>query len=130
MHPKTKFNEAVTDLIERTKAGEPELLDRNKRIKQIDELIENYVMVTDGKVPEPYELERLGSLILREELTDMARNKMSANENPIMSADQYARRTEGRHKRKSNNSKEIGFNSTQTVGVDGKDYRLPIRNNN
>jgi hypothetical protein len=130
MHPKTKFNEAVTDLIERTKAGDPELLDRGKRIKQIDELIENYVVVTDGKTPEPYELERLGSLILREELTDSAKNKMSANENPIMSDDQYARRTEGRHKRKSNNGKEIGFNSTQTIGVDGKDYRLPIRNNN
>jgi hypothetical protein len=124
------FNEKVTDLIERTKAGDPELLDRQKRIKKIDELIENYVMVTDGKTPEPYELERLGSLILREELTDMSRNKMSANDNPIMSDDQYARRTEGRHQRKSNNAKEIGFNSTLTIAVDGKDYRLPIRNHN
>jgi hypothetical protein len=124
---KTIFNEKVTELIERTKAGDPELLDRQKRIKIIDELIENYVTETGGKVPEPYELERLGSLILREELTDPLKNKMSVNENPIMSDDQYARRTEGRHQRKSNNRKEIGFNSTSTIATDGKDYRLPIR---
>jgi hypothetical protein len=124
---KAEFNEAVTELIERTKAGDPELLDRQNRIKIIDELIEDYVKAT-GKVPEPYELERVGSLILREELTDSHPDKMSREDDPIMSNDQYARRTEGRHRKKSVNKRiEIGFNATQTIAVDGQDYRMPLR---
>ena len=123
---KTEFSEKVTELIDRTKAGDSELLDRQRRIAVIDELIESYVTI-NGKIPEAYELERLGSLILHEELSDPSKNKMSVNENPIMSEDQYARRTEGRHQRKTNNTKEIGFNSTTTIAVDGKDYRLPKR---
>jgi hypothetical protein len=119
MHPKTKFNEAVTDLIERTKAGDPELLDRRKRIKQIDELIENYVIVTDGKTPEPYELERLGSLILREELTSKNEHKVTHEERPVLSDRQLERRA----------IRELNVDVTHTQGIDGKDYRRPTKVN-
>jgi hypothetical protein len=73
-------------------------------------------------------LERLGSLILREELTDTNPHKAKHETEPILSSEQYARRTEGRHRKKDiNGRQEVGFKSTITIGVDGKDYRIPIR---
>jgi hypothetical protein len=115
-HPKAEFNEKVTELIERTKAGDPELLDRQKRIKIIDELIENYVTVT-GKIPDPYELERLGSLILREELTSKNLHKVAHEERPVMSERQLERRS----------MRELNVDVTHTQGIDGKDYRRPTK---
>lgn len=114
---KTQFSEAVTDLIGRTRAGDPELVDRQKRIKLIDELIESYVITTDGKTPESYELERLGSLILHEELSSTANNKMKTQEYPPMSE-----RWE-----KSRHDQERSFKLAEEIGVDRRDYRKPVR---
>jgi hypothetical protein len=116
---KTQFNESVTGLIERTKAGDPELLDRQKRINQIDELIKNYVIANGGKIPEAYELERLGSLILREELTSKNLHKVAHEERPVLSERQLERRA----------IRELNVDVTHTQGIDGKDYRRPTKVN-
>lgn len=115
---KTIFNEKVTELIERTKAGDSELIDRQKRIKIIDELIEDYVRET-GKIPDSYELERLGSLILREELTSKNLHKVAHEERPVLSDRQIERRA----------LRELNIDVTHTQGIDGKDHRRPTKVN-
>ena len=119
------FSEVIDGLYTRLKAGEAALVDRQSRIKIIDGAIEDY-FAERGKMPEAADLERLGSLILYEELTDPTRNKMSAQDSPIMSDSQYARRREGRHQRK-NSGREAGLNAAITFGVDGKNHRIPTR---
>ncbi|WP_249669586.1 hypothetical protein [Bacillus altitudinis] len=74
---KEELHEAITALYERTKAG---ALERVERISEIDALITAY----DDTPPETA-LERLSDLILYEELSDTRRNKMTAEEYPIMS---------------------------------------------
>ncbi|MGT4651552.1 hypothetical protein [Bacillus cereus] len=74
---KEEMHEAITALYERTKAG---ALERVERISEIDALITAY----DDTPPETA-LERLSDLILYEELSDTRRNKMTAEEYPIMS---------------------------------------------
>jgi hypothetical protein len=116
---KAEFNEKVTELIERTKVGDPELVDRENRVKIIDRLIERYVTETDGKTPETYELERLGSLILREELTSRNEHKVTHEERPVLSDRQLERRA----------LRELNVDVTHTQGIDSKDYRRPTKVN-
>jgi hypothetical protein len=65
--------------------------DRSKRIKIIDELTEAYVTQT-GERPDHTQLDRLATLILREELTDDDPYKMSHEDDPILSDTQRGRR--------------------------------------
>lgn len=74
---KEELHEAITALYERTKAG---ALEREARIAAINDLLAKY----DG-TPPANALERLSDLILYEELSDTRRNKMAAEEYPIMS---------------------------------------------
>lgn len=74
---KEELHEAITALYERTKAG---ALEREARIVAINDLLSKY----DG-MPPSNALERLSDLILYEELSDTRRNKMTAEEYPIMS---------------------------------------------
>ncbi|APP15635.1 hypothetical protein ABH16_04795 [Bacillus altitudinis] len=74
---KEELHEAITDIYERTKAG---AIEREERIGEIEALLATY----DG-TPPANALERLSDLILYEELSDTRRNKMTAEEYPIMS---------------------------------------------
>jgi hypothetical protein len=124
---KSKFRAITDDLFARAKRGEPELADRSKRMKLIEDLTEAYVTQT-GERPDPTQLDRLATLILREELTDTDSHKMRHNEYPVMSDTQLARRKDGVHQR--NNGvvfRETSFDKLQDYGTDGRDHAKPIR---
>jgi hypothetical protein len=100
--------------------------DRTKRIALIAELIESYIAAT-GQRPDSVQLDRLATLCLREELTDTNEYKMSQNEYPIMSDEQYVRRKEGKHTRAYGSKTEISLTFAEEVGTDGRDYRPQTR---
>jgi hypothetical protein len=117
------FNDIIDGLKRRTKAGE---LPREVRIAEIDRVTEEWFAKT-GDMPDAKQIERLADLILHEELTDTHPDKMTTAEYPFMSEEQYARRTEGRHVKKKNNRKEVGFSASHTVGTDGRNHAKPLR---
>jgi hypothetical protein len=117
------FNDIIADIKRRAKAGE---LPREVRIAEIDRVTEEWFART-GDMPDAKQLEKLADLILHEELTDTHPDKMTTVEYPFMSEEQYARRTEGRHVKKKNNRKEVGFSASHTVGTDGRNHAKPLR---
>jgi hypothetical protein len=120
---KTQLHEVITELQRATKQG---ALPRELRLVKIGELTEEYFDKT-GEMPDAVALERLADLCLYEELTDSNPDKMTAEEYPIASDTQLARRREGRHVKKDSQRKEVSFEATGTIGTDGKDYRMPTR---
>lgn len=92
--------------------------DRQTRLNATDDLIEAYFAHTE-KAPDGNHLERMATLILRDELTDPHPDKMSRAEYPIMSDSQ-------RDERLSDEVSEIW---AENVGTDGRDYKLPTREN-
>lgn len=121
---KTLLHEMITELYHRTKAGE---LDRIERIKEINALVEAY-HDSVGKSPDSAALERMANLIIYEELSDSHPDKMTREEYPIMSETQLSRRKEGKHRKKEANYRiEVPFKLAENVGVDGRNYALPVR---
>jgi hypothetical protein len=113
---KTKLKTLIDDLFARAKRGEPELADRSKRMKLIEDLTEAYVTQT-GERPDPTQLDRLATLILREELTDATPWKTRNTEYPITSErqeDEYAK-------------KRVPLSAAIDRGVDGDSHGLPTR---
>jgi hypothetical protein len=101
--------------------------DRTKRIALIDELIESYIAATDQR-PDSVQLDRLATLCLREELTDRHPDKMSREEFPIMSDEQYVRRKTGLNRKKDGRGIiETSFKLAEEYGTDGRNYRRPKR---
>lgn len=89
-----------------------------------------------GEMPSYGVLERLGTLLMQGDATDTKSNKTRTEEYPVLSENQYRRRTEGRHKgRLSSDGKlmplqrEVPFSLAATVGIDGKNYAFPTRRN-
>lgn len=82
---KERFNTAVDELIESHIDFRPD------RITFVSLLVDDYVR-DHGEVPPQKALEKLADYILYEELTNKARNKISAIEYPIMSERQLSRR--------------------------------------
>ncbi|MEK4267930.1 hypothetical protein [Bacillus sp. FSL W8-0940] len=78
---KTLLHEMITELQQRTKAGE---LDRIERIEEITALADAYFDAV-GEHPDSIALERMANLIIYEELSDTNKNKMKNDEYPIMS---------------------------------------------
>lgn len=125
------INAKIDELWTKTKTGE--LRNRQMRFAAIERLTEDYISAT-GKRPEPAQLDRLATLCLYEEMTDSHPDKMSREEFPIMSEEQYMRRTEGRHVRRHDkngkslpNKTEIPLGAAYDYGTDGKNYRQPVR---
>ncbi|MED1527897.1 hypothetical protein [Bacillus pumilus] len=106
---KEELHEAITALYERTKAG---ALEREERIAEIDVLLAKY----DG-TPPANALERLSDLILYEELSDTRRNKMSAEEYPIMSERMEKTRKTG----------EASDKMAEEYDITGANYAVPKR---
>lgn len=71
--------------------------DRQSRIKESDALVESY-FAHCGLVPDGVPLERLATLILREELTDSHPDKVTRTAYPILSEDQLERRDDAEFK--------------------------------
>lgn len=109
--------------------------DRDTRIAFSDQLVERYFRIND-KIPPTSVLERLATLILQDELADRDVDKMSKTKYPILSENQYRRRTEGRHKRRLTADgklrpleREVPFSLAYNIASDGKDYSYPKRRN-
>jgi len=104
-----------------------DLADRAERMQLIDELIESYIAAT-GQRPDSVQLDRLATLCLREELTDRHPDKMSREEFPIMSDEQYVRRKTGLNRKKDGRGIiETSFKLAEEYGTDGRNYRKPKR---
>ncbi|MCY7439421.1 hypothetical protein QPL77_14540 [Bacillus pumilus] len=106
---KEELHEAITALYERTKAG---TLERKERIVEINDLLESY----DG-TPPTNALERISDLILYEELSDTRRNKMTAEEYPIMSERMEKTRKTG----------EASDKMAEEYDITGANYAVPKR---
>lgn len=110
---KALLHEMITELYQRTKAGE---LDRIERIKEINALVEAY-HDSVGKSPDSAALERMANLIIYEELSDPHPDKMAREEYPIMSETQREERI------KSEASEKLA----EEYGADGRNYKVPTR---
>jgi ribosomal protein L17 len=122
---KNEFKRYVDELFARAKRGD--LADRAERMALIDELIESYIAAT-GQRPDNVQLDRLATLCLREELTDRHPDKMSREEFPIMSDEQYVRRKTGLNRKKDGRGIiETSFKLAEEYGADGRNYRRPKR---
>jgi len=126
-----EFAEKINDIWTKTKTGK--LCDRQVRFAVIERLVDEYI-AKNGKRPEPEQLDRLATLCLYEEMKDSHPDKMSREEFPIMSDEQYARRTEGAHVRRRDkdgkplpNKTEIPLSAAYDYGIDGRNYRQPTR---
>lgn len=91
---------------------------RERRLITSDALIEAYYEHSEER-PDGNALERLATLILRDELTDNDRMKSRNTEYAILSDDQLGRREDG----------EISFKWAEEIGTDGRDYKTPTREN-
>lgn len=119
-----QLNAQIDELWAQTKAGN---LPREQRFEAIDRLTEEYI-AANGKRPPVNALDRLATLCLYEEVTDPHPDKMARDEYPIMSDEQYARRTEGKHVKKGDFPKgEIALGAISNYGTDNRDHRPPIR---
>lgn len=119
-----QFNEKINELWAQTKAGN---LPRPLRFETIEALTEEYY-AANGKMPDAGVLDRLATLCLYEEVTDPHPDKMARDEYPIMSDDQYARRTEGKHVKKGAFPKgEVSLGAISNYGTDNHDHKPPIR---
>jgi hypothetical protein len=122
---KNEFKHYVNVLFMDAKKGF--LDDRQSRMKKIDSLIESYIAAT-GQRPDSVQLDRLATLCLREELTDRHPDKMSREEFPIMSDEQYVRRKTGLNRKKDGRGIiETSFKLAEEYGADGRNYRRPKR---
>lgn len=124
------INERINDLWAQTKAGN---LPREQRFRAIEQLTDAYYQAS-GKLPDTAALDRLATLCLYEEVTDSRSNKMKAQKQPIMSDNQYRRRTEGKHVRRKDKEgnktaiiTEVPMNATYDYGTDGRNYSVPKR---
>lgn len=109
---KTEFKTYVDLLFE--KAG---TLTRKQRIALAGKLTDTYVTVT-GQVPAGGQLDRLGSLILHEELTSKKSNKAKTTQYNFHSDRQLETRER----------EEADFGLAQNYGTDGKKHGKGTRN--
>lgn len=92
---------------------------RQQRVDAVQRLTDAYIEHA-GERPDVIQLDRLATLILREELTDSHPDKMSRNEYPLLSSTQQDER----------HNDEVSPKLSEEVGTDGRDYRPRTRNNN
>jgi hypothetical protein len=113
MDYKAQLHESITQLQAATKRGE---MPREVRLGKIEELTEAYFAAT-GEMPDSVALERLANLCLHEELTDSHPDKVSRTEYPFFSDHQFEERYKS----------EASFKLAEERGVDGRDYKPPVR---
>ncbi|MED4111216.1 hypothetical protein P4636_19390 [Halalkalibacterium halodurans] len=108
-------------------------LPRHHRLKAIEDLTETYFK-TSGQMPSGGALVRLTTLCLYEEISNAHPDKMTREEYPIMSDNQYRRKTEGRHVRRGGTNgklkpltREVPLSLAVNMATDGREYRYPSR---
>lgn len=110
-----QFEEYTTLLFAIAKAGDGKT-DVQGRIAAVKRMTDAYVACR-GERPAVAQLDRLASLILRDELTDMNEHKMTQQEYPLLSERQQERRHQG----------EVSTRWTESVAIDGRDYQPKTR---
>ncbi|SDZ51150.1 hypothetical protein SAMN05421736_11574 [Evansella caseinilytica] len=120
----------IDNLWKETKAGK---LPRDRRLKAIEGLTETYFQ-TSGRMPDGGALVRLTTLCLYEEITNPHPDKMTREEYPIMSDNQYRRKTEGRHVGRVGLTgklkpltREVPLSLAANIATDGREYGYPSR---
>lgn len=93
--------------------------DRKQRMAFAGELTERY-FAKHGKMPDGAVLDRLGTLILQDELADTHPDKMTREEYPLLSDSQADERY----------ADERSLKAAQDVATDGSDYRVRTRDSN
>ncbi|MCG7345326.1 hypothetical protein MHZ92_14395 [Sporosarcina sp. ACRSL] len=114
-HSTVQFAEYVSLLFGIAKAGDGKT-DVQGRIAAVQRMTDAYFECR-GVIPDSAQLDRLASLILRDELTDDTPYKTRNTEYPIESERQELDYYKGLTTR----------NVPESVGVDGTDYRIPTR---
>lgn len=128
MNFEQEYNEVISQyvhVLDRITPGQP----REVRMGILDELIGEYVEQT-GQTPPANLLERMTDMVLHEELSDPHPDKMTRNEYPIMSQQQYEKRTRGltRQRNKSGVAiREVSIDQAMHVATNGRDYLPPKR---
>lgn len=92
---------------------------REHRMKFAEQITEKF-FAERGEMPSASVLDRLGTLILQDELADKDIHKMTHNERPLLSTRQQDRRYDN----------ERSMKAAQDVAVDGTDYRVKTRDSN
>lgn len=106
---------------------------RRHRMDFAESLAERY-FAEYGKMPDGKILDRLTSLILLDDSSEKASNKTRVEEYPVLTENQYRRRTEGRHMGRLTSDgklkplqREVPFTLAATVATDGRNYAYPTR---
>lgn len=112
-----ELSQEINGLFDAAKAGN--LTDRQAIFDAVEDVTERYFTANDEMPPASY-LDRLSTLCLREELTDSHPDKMTREDEPIISDRQRERRR----------NTEISQTWAEEVGQDGADYRPKTRDTN
>ncbi|MFD2704650.1 hypothetical protein [Salibacterium lacus] len=112
-----ELSQEINGLFDQAKGGR--LTERQAIFDAVEDVTERYFAANDEMPPANF-LDRLSTLCLREELTDMDSYKMAHNEYPVMSGRQQERRQD----------EEISHTWTEEIGQDGTDYRPKTRDTN
>lgn len=127
--------DAHKDVTSQFKRYKSDALSTQELIGEAKRIIDKFIAV-NGFPPASTVLDRLGTLILSGDSTNTLSNKTRTEEYPVLSENQYRRRTEGRHKgRLSKDGKlkpltrEVPLSLAVNHAVDGRDYSYPTRRN-
>lgn len=110
---KKQFSEYVSLLFYLAKKGDSTVTERIQKVDDLTEAYFNHV----GKHADWYQLERLGYLILYDDMADTDRMKARNSEYPVLSDDQLRRRE----------VELVSFVLAAEVGIDGRDHRPKTR---
>ncbi|UTR14087.1 hypothetical protein MM221_16070 [Salipaludibacillus sp. LMS25] len=126
----TELKGRIDTLWSETKIGK---ISRDNRLEAIDNLIESYFK-TSGEPIKGGALVRLATLCLYEEISNSHPDKMMREEYPIMSDNQYRRKTEGRHVGRGGLTgklrpltREVPLSLAANIAADGREYNYPSR---
>ena len=107
--------EAVNDVME-LGGVEYALQDRNQRMAWVEAITELFIRQT-GQRPPGAQLDRLATLILREELKNRDTGKYKKDEYPFLSEQQMRRRQR----------KSVNIAASEGIATDGQNHRTPTR---
>lgn len=101
----------------------------NRRKDEVEQFIHLYFNIFNER-PNPYMLQTLSDYLLHDDLTDSNAHKSAVTEYPILSKRQLKRRMYGEQgTRATNQAGEVALERASRYGVDGQEYRLPVRRN-
>ncbi|GIQ70911.1 hypothetical protein DUZ99_08810 [Xylanibacillus composti] len=99
----------------------------NQRQMDVEQFIQLYITIFD-ETPDRRMLQVLSDYLLHEDLSNSNAHKSTVTEYPILSKRQLKRRIYGEQgSRATNQNGEVALERAARYGVDGREYRLPVR---